>query len=73
MKRFLAGLGLLASLGSCVVEAEDFCPEGALTCDGDFVVECIADDWAVVDDCWTYCGGTCVDDAYQSPYCLCEI
>jgi len=57
----LVSLMLLAApLSGCVVVAEDSCNEGEQICSGDAIEECIDDDWIQIEDCFTFCGGTCV-------------
>ena len=74
MKRLLACLAfvvLLAPIGSCVFVTDDHCPEGAMRCENDLIVECVYDDWEVVQDCWYLCGGYCAFDYRNNPVCIC--
>lgn len=46
--------------GGCIIVDDDNCPEGLLTCHGDYIEECIDDEWVLYDDCGAaWCGGTC--------------
>ena len=58
----------IGGTGGCVVVE---CVEGEIACHGDFVEECYQDEWVVVDDCFDYCGGTCIEDDLVGPACLC--
>ncbi|UQA60570.1 hypothetical protein [Polyangium aurulentum] len=46
-------------LSGCVVVA-DGCSEGEQICSGDAIEECIDDEWFEIEDCFSFCGGTCV-------------
>ena len=62
---------LAAPAAGCIVVEEDTCLEYDRVCTDDgYVEECISDDWVVIEDCVTLCGGDCVYvDA--EPACLC--
>ena len=69
----LLSLGLVMVLGSCFfVEDDGHCQEGQQRCYGDYVEECIYDDWEVTADCWDYCyGGTCDYNRWGDAVCVC--
>lgn len=62
---------LILGLGSCVIVEDEHCREGAVSCDGTVIEECIYDEWEVIEDCWWLCGGTCDFDRYNEPVCIC--
>jgi hypothetical protein len=67
---------LAAPATGCIVVEEDNCVEGELICTNDYVEECIDDDWVVIEDCVSLCGGECVyindaDYVADDTACLC--
>jgi hypothetical protein len=56
----LLPLTLFAVLvGGCIVVTPDVCFEGERLCDNAYVLECIYDEWVVIQDCADLCMGTC--------------
>lgn len=53
-------LALAAPAVGCIVVDEDTCLEGEVICSGDYVQECYDDTWVIIEDCYDFCGGTCV-------------
>ncbi|MDI1476458.1 hypothetical protein [Polyangium sp. y55x31] len=67
----LVPLTLLAlPVGGCIILAEEVCFEGNDLCSEDFVVQCLNDEWVILEDCDDTCAGTC---AYvnSDPVCVC--
>lgn len=63
-------LGIWIGSSGCIV-VDDLCSEGEIVCSGDRIEQCVDDRWVVVDDCFDFCGGTCVTDSAVGPACLC--
>ena len=62
--------GLCLSISSCIIVSDDGCGEGNTRCDGEFVQQCISDDWVDIEDCFDLCGGTCGETDFEN-VCVC--
>jgi hypothetical protein len=69
----LLSLALLLGLapGGCIIVESDGCAEGTLVCNGEYIEECVADEWLIVEDCYDFCHGTCVYIDGDVPACAC--
>lgn len=67
---FIAACMAIPASG-CIIVDDDNCPEGDFVCHGDYIEECIDDEWVVYDDCGAgWCGGTC-DYVNGDAACFC--
>lgn len=72
LRCLLLSFALIGVLGSCVIVEDDHhCQEGAQRCNGDWIQECVYDDWEVLEDCWDLCFGTCDYDRWGRTVCVC--
>jgi hypothetical protein len=61
---------LAASLGSCIIVADDDCDSGDSRCIDDVAEVCSGGEWEVFMDCYD-CAGYCDYDEYGSAACFC--
>lgn len=67
----ICALSLSMGLGSCIFVDGDLCDEGAISCDGEVIEQCVGDNWELVEDCFSLCGGYCDFDPNGEPVCIC--
>jgi hypothetical protein len=67
----LALFAFVGQAAGCII-VEETCLEGDLTCNGDYVEECIDNSWRTIDDCFSFCGGTC-GYLNDEVVCVCEL
>ena len=49
LRRIFGTAALILGLGSCIIVEDEHCREGAMSCDGTVIEECVYDEWEVIE------------------------